>query len=386
MLLQVGAMQMQILARGFFVYELTGSPTLLGVVSAATALPALAFGLFGGVLADRMERKRIIQVGLSVSALMALAIAVSITTDTITWQHLLVASLVQGTIMPMILPARQAIIPQLVRKERLMNAIALNSMGRSIVFLVAPAVAGGLIAVIGVGGVYYLMAGMYLGAMFFTGLLPALERTSRGPTVAIIAELVEGLRYILANAVILQLLLFALFTTMLSMPIMFIFPIFAKDVFAVGPVGLGAMTAMMGAGSLAGALLIASLRRLERRGFLMAGAGVISGGALLGFSIMSFLAPVYWASLGFLVLIGLLQSSRMTLNNSLVMEYVDEQYRGRIMSIFTLNFSLVPAGVLPITIAAEFIGAPLAVGVMAALLIVAAGIMLATSPQLRRLA
>ena len=134
-----------------------------------------------------------------------------------------------------------------------------------------------------------------------------------------------------------------------------------------------------------GALVIASLGKSARRGLLLAGTAVAAGGALLGFAGISLLIPVLAVGLGFLGLVGLTQIGVMTLSNTLVMEYSDEEYRGRVVSIFMLSFGLMPAGVLPITIAAEFIGAALALGIMALLLILIAGL-LAASPRLRRLA
>jgi MFS family permease len=100
---------------------------------------------------------------------------------------------------------------------------------------------------------------------------------------------------------------------------------------------------------------------------------------------MSYLAPVYLAALAFMVLVGLVQAGRMTLNQSLMMEYTDQEYRGRVMSLFTLNMGLMPAGVLPITVMADRFGAPIALGVMAILLILVASTILLASPRLRRL-
>ncbi len=384
-LLSMGGMQMQMLARGFFIYHLTGSPALLGVVTAATAVPVLALALFGGVLADRGDKKRIIQAGQVVSLILVLVIAVSITTGTITWQHLLAASLVQGAVMPLIMPARQAIIPQLVGRDRLMNAVALNSMGMGLTTMIAPAIAGGLIAAVGIGAVYYVMAGMYAGALFFTGLLPRLETPSRGASASVLGDIRDGFRYLFSNRVILLLILLSFATMFLAMPVRFILPIFAKDVFLVGPGGLGSMQTAMGVGALGGALFIASLGKVARRGFALAASGIVSGSVLLGFAAMAYLAPVYLAALGFMVLVGLIQTVRMTLTQSLMMEYTDQEYRGRMMSLMLVGLGLMPLGVLPVTLMADRIGAPLALAIMATILILVAGTIFVASPRLRRL-
>ena len=384
-LLFMGGMQMQMLARGFYIYDLTGSPALLGVVTAAMSVPVLALALFGGVLADRGEKKRIIQAGQLVSLILVLVIAVSIKTGTITWQHLLAASLVQGAVLPLMMPARQALIPQLVGTDRLMNAVALNSMGMSLTTMIAPAIAGGLIAAIGIGAVYYVMAGIYAGAIFFTGLLPRLETPSRGASASVLGDIRDGFRYLFSNRVILLLILLSFATMVLSMPVRFILPIFAKDVFLVGPVGLGSMMTAMGVGALGGALFIAYLGKVARRGLALAASGIVSGSVLLGFAAMAYLAPVYLAALGFMVLVGLIQTGRMTLNQSLMMEYTDQEYRGRVMSLMILTFGLMPAGVLPITLMADRFGAPLALAIMATILILVASTIFVASPRLRRL-
>ena len=385
MLLQMGGMQVQMMVRGYFVYQLTESPTLLGVVSAPAAVPALVFGLFGGVLADRVEKKRIIQAGQAVSVLLALFVAVAITTGVVTWHYLLVSSMIQGGLMPVMMPARQSIIPQLVSRERLMNAVALNSMGRGVTTLFAPAMGGGFIILLGVDGAYYALAAMFVGSMLLTALLPKMVPAPRGTQSSIMTDLFDGLRYIRSTTTILQLLLLSLCTTMLAMPVRFILPIFAEDVFMVGADGLGLMMSAMGLGSLGGALFIAATGRSGRRGLLLTGSSIVTGGSLLGFAVLSEFAAVYVAALGILAVVGLFEAGRMTLNNGLLIEYTEDRYRGRVMSVFVLNFALMPMGVLPLTLVANYMGAPQALGIMALLLIAISTVFLIASPHLRRL-
>ena len=143
MMVMMGAMQMQMMARGYLVYDLTNqNAAVLGLVNAATALPILVLALFGGALADRIERKRIVQLGQGGAAILAVFIAISISVGSITWYHLLGASIVHGSLMALLMPARQAMIPQLVGKEKLGNAMALNAAGMSLTTLMAPALAG----------------------------------------------------------------------------------------------------------------------------------------------------------------------------------------------------------------------------------------------------
>ena len=384
-LLQMGGMQMLLFTGGYYIFELTGRASLLGIATASAAIPAISLALFGGAFADRFEKKRVIQIGQGVSLLVALFVAVSISTGTITWAHLVAASFAQGSAMPLMMPARQAIIPQLVGMDRIQNAIALNSMVMSLSFMTFPAVAGVLIAVVGIEAVYYVISGMYLGGLFFTQLLPKLEVAARGKSATILGDIKAGLKYVSSNRIILLLMFLSLITVVLAMPIRFILPIFAKDVFLVGPDRLGYLGGVMGLGALGGTLVIAGLGKVARRGLALAVSGILSGLTLLGFAAMSYFAPTYIAGLAILALVGLIQAARMTLNSSLMMEYAEQEYRGRVMSLFSLVMGIMPAGVLPITVMTDQLGAPIALGIMAALLVLVATTMLLASPRLRQL-
>ena len=200
------------------------------------------------------------------------------------------------------------------------------------------------------------------------------------------AQFLEGLRYMRANTVIMLLLILGLSQTVLGMPLRLVLPVFAEDIFGVGPGALGLVISAMGVGSVTGSVFLASFGALKRRGLLLAGSGVFSGLVLVGFSAMSELAPVFFGAMGFMVLIGLMQTGRFTLQNTLILEHTDPEYRGRVLSINMIGWGLIPIGVLPLTVGAEVIGAPLALGVMAILLILVAGSVAVLSPQIRRLA
>ena len=145
MLFMMTAMQMQMVVRSYLTYEITSSPFLLGLVNAGFAIPMLALSLFGGAAADRMERKRIIQIGQVVAVALSLTIGVSIATDTVTWMHLLGVSMAEGALFAFLMPARQAMIPQLVGKQNLTNAMSLDAAAMSSTPLIAPAIGGGAV-------------------------------------------------------------------------------------------------------------------------------------------------------------------------------------------------------------------------------------------------
>lgn len=384
-LLTMAAMQMQTFARGFFVYDLTDSGLLLGVVSAGAGAPGLILSLYGGVLVDRLEKKRIIQTCQVAFTLLSLVIAILILTDNILWQHLLISSFIHGSIMPFMMPARQAIVPQIVPRERIMNASALNSLAMSVMSMLAPALAGGFAAWLGMANLYFIITGFYALSLVVTGML------SRHPAVAgrtgksALSDIVEGFKYVRRDSIMGLLLIMGFVQVMMMAPIRFVMPIFAKDVFMVSEFGLGWLLGVMGAGSLIGALLIAGLSKIQRRGYLLVVSGIVSGIIMVGFSALSEFSPIFPIALIFMLVIGLIQSARMTLQNSLTLEYVEPEYRGRVMSLQGITFGLMPIGVLPLTVIADHWGAPVGLSLLATFFIIISTAMLAFSPKMRGL-
>ncbi len=376
---QMAAMNMQMMARSWFILELTGRPIMLGLMALANALPMLLFSLFGGAIADQVRKKYVLLAGQSASAILALAIAVSITLGSVTWVHLIVASLIQGTIMGLMMPSRQAIISEIVRPEQLMNAVALNSTGMNMNRLMAPAAAGFLIAVFGIEAVYYVMAGLYLVAVFFVSLMPLTGVMSlRGGGA--LANIRDGLKYVRSNTLILTLLVITLLTVVLSMPYMFLLPVFTKDILEVGPRGLGILMSVTGVGALVGSLTIASLPN-KRRGALLLGSSGILGLGLLFFSFSSW----WWLSLALMIPVGLGHGGRQALSNTLVQYYAADEYRGRVMSIYFMEFGLASFGTFFASVMAQYFDVRYAIGGMAAMLVLFVIIVLAAMPSIRRL-
>ncbi|MCH8185014.1 MAG: MFS transporter [Chloroflexi bacterium] len=381
LLLLMGGMQMQMIARGYLTYELTASPFLLGLVNAGFALPMLGLALFGGAIADRMERKRVIQLGQVGAGFIALFVAVAISMGVVSWYHLLLASMFQGVVFSFLMPARQAIIPQLVGQENLTNAMALNAAAMSATTLIAPTVAGTLYAWIGPAEVYYLIAAFGFGSVVLTGFIRKIDGGPARPAAPMVSDIKAGLIYIRGSPIVLVLLLMGLATALLAMPFRFLMPVFIVDIYGRGPEALGLMVSVMGAGSLAGSMFIASLGRW-RRGLLLIVGSFLSGIALL----MVALVPMYFVAVGIMVILGLGDAGRQTLNQALIMEEVEDQYRGRVMSVFMMNFGLMPLGVLPTGVAAQVLGAQWAIGILAVLLLAFTAIILITQRRLRQMA
>ena len=380
MMAMMGAVQMEMVAIGYLVYDITNSPLLLGVVEAGFAIPTLALALFGGALADRLDRKRVIQAGQATAVLVGVFLAVTILTDTVTWVHLMVAALIEGALFAFLMPARQSIIPQLVEREQFTNAMALNSAAFSSMTLTAPAVAGVLYALVGPGGVYLVIMSLYVVALMLTTQVRRVEPAPIEESRSVLGDIKEGLAYILRTRIIVTILLIGMVATLLSFPFRILLPIFVVDVYHLGPDAMGLMISVMGAGSLAGSLSIASLGRWHRGLLLMLGALA----SALGLALVAAI-PIYYAAVGIMVLLGLGEASRWTLSLTLIMERAEDRYRGRVSSIYMMNFGLMPLSVLPAGIAAEYLGGRATIGIMAAILAVAATALLITQRRIREL-
>ena len=370
---------MQMIARGYLAYELTSSPFLLGVVNSGFAVPLLGLSLFGGAFADRLERKYIIQAGQGLSAVLAIFIGIAIHFDIVSWFHLWLASIIQGALFSFVMPARQAIIPQLVGQERLSNAMALNASAMSAMTLAAPALAGWAYAYLGPYNVYYIIAGLAAISFLLSGLIPKSGSGAGRRPAPMIGDIIEGLVYIRRSPLVLVLLLMGLATALLAMPFRFLMPIFVVDVYRLGPEAMGLLVTIMGGGSLIGSLFIASLGRSGRGKLLIVGSFISGVTLLLVASI-----PIYMVAAFLMLPLGLGDAGRRTLNQSLIMEEVEDRYRGRVMSVFMLNFGLMPLGVLPAGTAAEYIGGQAVIGILAVLLLAVTAFILVTQKRLTR--
>jgi MFS family permease len=402
LLMQMTAMNMQMVARSWFMYELTGSAVMLGAVGLGSALPMLTVSLFGGVLADRIRKKSILVAGQFASALVALGVGISITVGTVSWIHLFVAALFQGLVLSLMMPARQALIYELVGADTLMNAIGLNAAAMNFIRLMAPAFAGFFIAFWNIESVYYIMTVLYVIGFVFAVRLPrtGTDRPRQGTTVQ---ELTEGLRYIRHNADVLAILVLTLLATILSMPYLFLLPMFTRDIFLIDvsifgrlvswPVigsllmalgessaRQGLLISVSGLGALAGSLVVASMRS-RKRGLIFLFSLLLTAVSLVVFSATG----SYLLGLIIFIAMGLGQAGRLALSNTLLLSYTDDIHQGRVMSVYMMNWGITMVGVFFVGILADRVGVQLAVGGSAGLLAVITLYCLFLTPRIRRL-
>lgn len=381
MFVSINGMQMLILARGWLVYSMTGSALALGLVAAGQGLPMMIFSLFGGAVADRVNKKKMLLFSQTCLFLISLTITLLITFKLIALWHLIASAFLTGLIGSFNMPARQAFILDLVGRDNLTNAIALNSMAQNFCRIASPAFGGLLLKLIGTAGVYWIVVVSYGLVICTLVMIQADKPETIKARAPLWKDMLEGLKYIRNNPTILALLVMAFVPIIVASPYSSLMPVFAKSVFKAGETGLGLLMASAGIGALCGSTFIASLGDYQRKGFLLLVAGTIFGTALILFGLSRSLVLAFI----FLVFVGAGGSMYMTLTTSLIMGNTPRDLVGRVMSIFIMTFGLVPMAVLPAGALAEIVGAPLVVSLGGLSLVAFIAVMGISRFEIRRL-
>jgi len=360
------AMNMQIVARGWLVYDLTGSAVDLAWVTMSFTIPQVLFSLWGGVVADRLSKRHVISVAQGLNFVATIVLGTIIITENVSFWDFIWFGVFNGTVLALSMPARQAYPPELVGEQLIFNAMALNTAGWNLSRILGPTLAGILIAVaaqgdtsssFGVGIVYYMIAALYLVSVFSV-LMVKRPGVIHSPTSgqSPLGDIVEGLRYVKANAPVLGLILLSLMPFLFGMPINTLLPAFNHDVLAGGPDDLGFLLGAMGVGAIVGSLMMARMGGIGRKGSWLV-ATCVMWGVLMGvFAVSATLA----VSAAVIAAIGWLSAWNMSLNRGLLSTIVSPEMRGRIMSIDMMSHGLMPLGILPISFIAEAASVPAA--------------------------
>ena len=373
----------QMFVRTFLVYELTESYAAVGLVALVSGLVQFLLGPYGGVLADRYPKKSVTQLFQFVGLLNAFVIGTLAVLGILEFWHLLISSVSQGVLVALMVPARQAMVSEIVPPERIMNGVALNTAAMNMMQFGAPLIGGVLLATAGAGVTFYSMAGCY--ALAIVTMLPiptvaAQAGRGRGGVREAFRDIGDGFRYIARHRVLRMVLLLAFFISMLGTPFQGLLPGFVQDAFGAGPALAALFMTFSAIGAFLAALIIASLRR-SGRGKLLILMGVFLGGSILGMAI----SPWIWLSLPVMILMGIGQSGRMAMASALIQEQAEPAYRGRAMSVLMMQFAVMQGGVFVLGIVAELVGIRLAVFVVAIMLLGALALFGLFSPTLRRL-
>ncbi len=376
------AMMAMFLVRSVLAYDLTDNNAFaLGIVNFVVAIPMLIVSPLGGAVADRVDRRKLILLVQAAVLVDEALVFFLLVTDQLTFPLLLVLTGALGVLFPFMMPARQAIVANVVGRRGLGNAMALQMGGMNFTRITGPVAAGVFISVIGMANTYavaLVLYGIGLAAMLRVHPFFPDEGQERR---SVLGDIWYGFRWVWENPPVRVLLFFGLVPTILAMPFQTLLVVFAIDVWDVGEAGLGILNAVAGIGGLVGSIYIAwdaeSHQRLRR---------MMASLFAFGFTLFLFsISPWFLLALPLIFFADVFVSMFMVLNNTAIQVLIPDFVRGRVMSILMMSFGLTPLGTVPMSWFAEEFGAPAAVALASILMVVLAAVFFLLSPALRRI-
>jgi MFS family permease len=351
---------MQSIAEAWLVYRLTGSSLLLGSVGFASQIPVFLVAPIGGIVADRYDRRRIV-IGTQISSmLLASTLAFLVLSHQIRVWHIFVMAALLGVVNAFDIPGRQAFLVDMVGKEDLMNAIALNSSMFNGARIVGPAIGGILVARIGEGWCFFSNAVSYTAVITGLLMMHVPRRAYKAAPGSHLAHIIEGFGFARRTKPIRALLILLGLVSLVAMPYALLMPVFADKILHGGARGLGILMGATGVGALLGALTLASRTGVRGLGRWVA----ISCGGFGCFLAMFAWSRVFWLSTALLVPVGFCMMLQMSASNTLIQSMVPDHLRGRVMALYSMMFmGMAPFGAFFGGAMADRIGAPLTVSI-----------------------
>jgi MFS family permease len=350
---------MQSVAQSWLVYRMTGSALLLGSVGFASQVPVFLFSPLGGIAADRFNRRYVVITTQVASMLLAFVLAALTLLGKIQVWHVFVLASLLGVVNAFDIPGRQSFLVDMVGKDDLMNAIALNSSMFNGARVIGPAVAGILVARIGEGWCFFANAVSYI-AVIVGLLLMRVQSTRRAAMASPFEHMMEGFRFVNETAPIRTLLMLLGLVSLVGMPYAVLMPIFADQILHGGARGLGILMGAAGVGALLGALTLAFRQGVKGLGRWVAWCCAGFGASLMVFA----LSHKFWISVGLLLPVGYFVMLQMSSSNTLIQVMVPDALRGRVMAVYSMMFmGMAPIGALFGGALAEHLGAPVTVAI-----------------------
>ncbi|MBI2304857.1 MAG: MFS transporter [Chloroflexi bacterium] len=373
---------METVALGWLMLQLTDSAFLLGLVGVCRMAPRLFFPLLGGLVADRVNRRNLLMASLLAFSVLAFALAALVATGVVQAWHVLVVVTLGGVSMSFNHPARNTILPNLVPRQDLTNAVSLDIASVNGSRILGPPLAGLLIPVLGTPAVFVARGlGCILAAFWLFHIKTDMTPIAGDRKVSLFKDFREGISYLRLSPSLLQLtLLWGMLYTVVH-PYTNLLPIFARDILHAGPQGLGFLVGAAGAGALVGTLGLASMAGFRSKGKLLFATGIAVGIFMIFFSY----SPWFLVSLGLVVIMGVTNSSYMAVNNTLIQLHATDEMRGRVMSVREVTMAINLFGSLVMGALADVSGAPLAVAVFGGVMALTSGWFLVRMSDVRRM-
>jgi MFS family permease len=382
------AMNMQIIARGWLVYALTSSAIDLAWVTLSFMLPSVIFSLYGGVLADRLPKRRVIAWAQMLNCAATLMMALIIFSGNVKFWDFIWFGFFNGTVLALSMPARQAFVPEIIPERLIFTAMALNTTGWNLSRIIGPALAGLIIAWLAggdktstyaVGIVYVVIASLYLFSALTVLKVDRPGKAQRNRDSDSWSDMQEGLRYVIEHPRVFALIVLSILPFLFGMPLNTLLPAFNQDVLLGHADDLGYLISAMGGGAIIGSLLMATMGDLRNKGFWLIASCLGWGAVTAVFGASS----VQWAALASIAVIGMFSSWNMSLNRGMLQMQVEDHMRGRIMSIDMMSHGLMPLGVFPISLIAEYYGVGIALVTSGFALIVITLLVMLFMPSVR---
>jgi MFS family permease len=371
---------MQTVAQSWLVYRLTGSATLLGLVGFASQFPIFLLAPIAGAVADMYPRRRTMIIIQTLMMLLAFPLAILTLTHRVQVWHIMVLAVLLGVVNAFDIPVRQSFIAEMVGREDLINAIALNSSMMNGARIVGPAVAGILVALVGEGWCFLLNGLSYLAVIVGLVFITAGNTAPREDTGPRTEAILEGFRFVLHAQPVRSLLLLVGVVSLMGMPYSVLMPIFADDILMGGPKGLGLLMGAAGIGALLGAVTLAG-----RQGVRGLGRWVMLACAGFGVNLILFsLSRYFWLSFFLLIPVGFSMMVQLASSNTLIQSMVPDRLRGRVMAVYSMMFvGMAPFGALLAGLLANSLGAQATVAIGGAVCIAGALWFRSHLPRLR---
>jgi MFS family permease len=366
---------------GWLTLELTESPLMVGIV-AGSKMAGYVAAPFMGVLADRVDRRLLLILAAVVNLVVAAVMLVLFVSGWLLLWHVIALALVSSLTWALDNPTRNAFVPDLVGKEDLTNAIALNSVALEITVVIGPALGGILIPTLGMAGAYAVITAIFLVDVVVLVLMDSVKHAVPHVRESAVSSLIGGVKYVWRNQTVLVLLVIACILNLFAAPYRYAFlPLFARYILDAGPTGFGMLTAMAGVGALVAGLWVVSLGNFGRKGRWLTWSAFAWPASLLLFAS----STSYYVSMALIFVAGLTQAIAWTVIATLILSRTEQSMRGRVMGLRTGVVVSLPLGNLLAGAVAEQLGAPLAQGAygVSAILIMLAIVLLV--PSVRRL-
>jgi len=375
------AQNMQHVALAWLVYQLTSSPAMLGLAGLMQTVPNIALTFVGGAVADRVDRRRLLITTQVAQAGLFLVLGTLAVTELVQiWQALGIAFLL-GCVRSFDSPTRYALLPALVPAEEIPNAVPLGNLVWNGTRLVGPAAAGMLIYLVDIGVTFYVAAASFLLAVTLFSQVRVAARDDAIERKSIARNMLDGIAYIRGNQLVLTIIGLVFFNSVFGMSFTIMLPVFARDILQVGSQGLGFLESAGAVGSTVGTFAVAALSHKRGHGWRMLGGAAIFGVLIIAFAY----SPYFALSLGLLFCMGFANQVYMTVAATNLQLTLSNEFRGRVMSIWGLNWNLMPLGGAIAGGIAQYAGAPFALALGGALVTLMAVVVSVAMPRVRRL-